>query len=216
MHVVLAVLCCPVLHTCREKQGVNNRPMPSYCCWQGVLCCHEHSAFTATRQQACAYNSVYGLQLRAGNLRGKLDSTVMGHLQTLHQHGLTVLDLSRNQLTGDFPASMGQLTNLHALLLGANSECVHCQPACLLGAGAGGVFAFGVMPGIWSRVVVACVSQVVILPLAAVGLKAHACSRGERHRPTASSPMRPTYSGDQSTKHYSWCLHTPLAHDTFD
>lgn len=75
------------------------------------------------------------LQLRAGNISGKLEN-VMDHMQTLHRHGLLVLDVSRNQITGALPADVAQLSNLQALLLGANSEsfalptiscCATCQ-----------------------------------------------------------------------------------------
>jgi len=61
------------------------------------------------------------LQLRAGNITGKLEN-VMDHMQTLHRHGMVALDLSRNQITGPLPADVAQLSNLQALLLGANSE----------------------------------------------------------------------------------------------
>ena len=121
--MVSVASCKLLLPSCREREheGFADKPIPAYCCWQGVQCCHEHSIYTYGRRAGCSQNAVLGLQLRAGNLTGQL-SSVMEELAVLHQHGMTALDLSRNQITQALPAELGQLTNLQALLLGANSE----------------------------------------------------------------------------------------------
>ena len=95
--------------------------MPSYCCWEGVHCCHEHSIYVAALRTPCRQYSVFILALRAGNLTNSL-GPVMPQLTTLHRHGMVGLDLSRNFITGPLPPSFNELTNLQLLLLGANSE----------------------------------------------------------------------------------------------
>lgn len=105
--------------------------MPAYCCWDGVLCCHEHSIYTDARRVPCTQGSVSMLQLRAGNLTREFQR-VMPQLETLHRYGLLGLDLSRNYINGSLPAAIGNLTNLQVLLLGANSECIEAaqQKGC--------------------------------------------------------------------------------------
>lgn len=111
-----------------EGAGPLDRLVPSYCCWEGVLCCHEHSIYATTADSgACAHYSVFMLQLRAGNLTQTMTPAVMGHLQTLHSYGLIGLDLSRNYITGTLPESLNELDNLQLLLLGANSELQDVQ-----------------------------------------------------------------------------------------
>jgi hypothetical protein len=117
---------------CRPKEGDEpyDLVVPSYCCWEGVLCCHEHSIFTADATKlSCAHYSVFMLQLRAGNLTGTLDGA-LDHIQMLHKHGLVALDMSRNQITGDLPEQLNQLTNLQLLLFGANSKLIDGADLC--------------------------------------------------------------------------------------
>jgi Leucine-rich repeat (LRR) protein len=95
---------------------------PSYCCWEGVVCCGEHHNYADEHgQDACQPYSVTLLQLRSGNVAGKL-SSIMQQLQVLHAQGLTYLDLSRNNLTGSIPEAIGSLNKLQVLMLGSNCE----------------------------------------------------------------------------------------------
>lgn len=107
--------------SCRDLEGEASSVMPSYCCWEGVHCCHEHSIYVDALKTPCRQYSVFILALRAGNLTRSL-GPVMPQLATLHQHGMVGLDLSRNFITGPLPPSFNELSNLQLLLLGANSE----------------------------------------------------------------------------------------------
>lgn len=106
-----------------NSSGHGREPMPSYCCWTGVFCCHERSPFSHSEEfmPRCAPYSVRLLQLRSANIHGNLGS-IMGPLEVLHQHGMVQLDVSRNWLTGSIPQGLGALSNLSVLVLGSNSE----------------------------------------------------------------------------------------------
>jgi hypothetical protein len=103
---------------------------PSYCCWEGVVCCGEHHNYAAEHELvSCQPYSVTLLQLRSGNVAGKL-SSIMQQLQVLHATGLNYLDLSRNFLTGSIPEAIGSLNKLHVLMLGSNCELLLCSLVC--------------------------------------------------------------------------------------
>lgn len=119
---ILARPHLPALSAHHRRQGDDIGPVvPSYCCWEGIRCCHEHSAYMDALRTTCKRYSVSLLELRAGNLSQTMQP-IMGDLKTLHEHGLVGIDLSRNFLTGTLPAGLNNLTNLQLLLLGANSE----------------------------------------------------------------------------------------------
>jgi hypothetical protein len=94
------------------------------------VCCGEHHNYANEHLQdscqpfsvdSCQPYSVTLLQLRSGNVTGKL-SSIMQQLQVLHAQGLTYLDLSRNFLTGTIPEAIGSLNKLQVLMLGSNCE----------------------------------------------------------------------------------------------
>uniref|UniRef100_A0A383VRU3 Leucine-rich repeat-containing N-terminal plant-type domain-containing protein n=1 Tax=Tetradesmus obliquus TaxID=3088 RepID=A0A383VRU3_TETOB len=93
---------------------------PSYCCWEGAVCCGEHHNYIGELGEVtCQPYSVVLLQLRSGNVAGNLGS-IMPQLQLLHAHGMAYLDLSRNSITGAIPEAIGSLNKLHVLMLGSN------------------------------------------------------------------------------------------------
>lgn len=95
---------------------------PSYCCWEGAVCCGEHHNYIGELGEVtCQPYSVVLLQLRSGNVAGNLGS-IMPQLQLLHAHGMAYLDLSRNSITGAIPEAIGSLNKLHVLMLGSNCE----------------------------------------------------------------------------------------------
>lgn len=102
-------------HTCT----IGGKLMPSYCCWEGVCCCSECS-WHYTQSEQCDDYSVVVLQARSGNLAGPLHE-ISNDLVTLHKHGMTHLDLSRNFITGTISPQIGELANLEVLMLGSNS-----------------------------------------------------------------------------------------------
>jgi hypothetical protein len=57
-------------HQRRQAAGVPNEAMPSYCCWEGVFCCLEHSIYAASAATPCDRYSVAMLQLRGANITG--------------------------------------------------------------------------------------------------------------------------------------------------
>jgi len=125
---------CPAcILTHSEDYTQQNHYAPSYCCWAGVFCCTEHTTFARDlsphRQRSCDPYTVSLLQLRGANISGGLDP-IMEDLLQLHQYGLQQLDLSRNNLSGPVPDSLGQLKKLEVLLLGSNSECLFAGQAC--------------------------------------------------------------------------------------
>jgi hypothetical protein len=113
--------------------------LPSYCCWRGVSCCHEprlqpdssngsnrttplrESSIASSSRFACRRYAVTSLSLWGLNLAGPFHS-ILPELQALHDHGLHVLDMSKNSLTGTLPTELGDLRHLTVLLLGSNSE----------------------------------------------------------------------------------------------
>eukprot|EP00775_Hariotina_reticulata_P001622 gene1622-1962_t len=103
---------CTITHS--DNSTLQNSYAPSYCCWEGVYCCTEHTSFvrdlSPLRQRSCSPYTVSLLQLRGVNISGQLNS-VMDELLQLHRYGLKQLDLSRNFLTGPVPADLGQLGN---------------------------------------------------------------------------------------------------------
>jgi hypothetical protein len=77
---VLRVLCREELKTDYDSVA------PSYCCWQGVLCCHEHSIYSdAITNQPCDHYAVMMLQLRAANLTNHLH-LILPELRVLHRY----------------------------------------------------------------------------------------------------------------------------------
>jgi hypothetical protein len=95
---------------------------PSYCCWEGAVCCGEHHNYVGELGEVtCQPYSVVLLQLRSGNVAGNLGS-VMEQLQVLHKQGMAYLDFSRNFITGTIPEAIGSLNKLHVLMLGSNCE----------------------------------------------------------------------------------------------
>lgn len=111
-----------MLVSCSPNQyNAANDLLPAYCFWEGVRCCTSYSTFN------CDLYSVPQLQLRAANIIGGTLDSIWPQLQDLHTYGLIHLDLSRNQITGTLPQSLGQLNNLQILLLGSNSEWLGVQ-----------------------------------------------------------------------------------------
>lgn len=96
-----------------------NRIWPSYCCWVGVSCCEEPNIFGSNKD--CNAYSVTSLQPQSGNITGPFQQLVP-QFNVLHRYGLQYIDMGRNFLTGTIPPSIGNLTNLKALLLASNSK----------------------------------------------------------------------------------------------
>jgi hypothetical protein len=99
-------------------------PLPSHCCWSGVVCCSSRN--TTALRAPCEPYSVIGVLLQhwPTEVRGRLDAAV-DPLLTLDRWGLQRLDLSGNYLCGTIPREITRMDNVIDVLLGDNS-CVCC------------------------------------------------------------------------------------------
>lgn len=88
----------------------------SYCSWQGVRCCGSNNLMAGSSVPCPVEGAVAGLDLSGNNLSGAWPAAALSGLADSLVH----LNMRSNQLAGDLPSSISDLTQLFRLYIGDN------------------------------------------------------------------------------------------------